>query len=198
MANSKNLQKTIDGLINRVFLRFIPKSVRPNHITVIRFLLTPIIFIFLQSQKFDIALAIFIIAASTDFIDGAMARTRNQITDIGKIIDPIADKLLILSVISSIGFDYLIVKIFIVVIFIELLSIFISASFSIKFGRPIGANIFGKMKMILQSFGVGLFIIGILAKNDLVIHISEGILFVALIFAILSGLMHLWLRIKRT
>ena len=108
-----NVQKTIDGIIDKIFLRFIPHSIRPNQVTVIRFILIPFVYLLLINEHYEWGLVIFVIAACTDFIDGAMARTRNQITDTGKIIDPIADKLLILSVLFSVGTDYLIAKIFI-------------------------------------------------------------------------------------
>ena len=191
------VQKTIDKFIDKVFLRFIPCYVKPNHVTVVRFILTPIIYYFLILNRFDIALIIFIIAASTDFIDGAMARTRNQITDLGKIIDPIADKLLILSILLYIGFDYLIVQIFVVFIILELIAVISGAFFSFAIGRPVGANLYGKIKMILQSFSVGVFILGILMKNNFLINISKEILFLALVFAVMSGFDHIWARVKR-
>jgi CDP-diacylglycerol--glycerol-3-phosphate 3-phosphatidyltransferase len=195
---SVDIQKTIDSIIDKVFLGFIPHSVKPNQVTVVRFIMTPIVYMLLIINKFDLALILFIIAASTDFIDGAMARTRNQITDVGKIIDPIADKFLILSILLYIGLDYLIVKVFIVVILFELIAIAYSAFFSYKAGRPIGANVFGKIKMILQSVSVGLFILAILAENNILINISEYFLFAALVFAILSGLKHLVDRAAKT
>ena len=197
-GSNSNAQKTIDNLIDKVFLRFIPYSVKPNQVTAIRFILIPVVYLFLTLNRFDIALFIFIIAASTDFIDGAMARTRNQITHLGKIIDPIADKFLILTVLLYIGLDYLIVQIFVVLIFLELVGIIIGVFFSHTTGRPIGANLFGKIKMILQSVSVGLFILGILIKNHFLINISKEILFLALIFAIMSGLKHIRGKIKHT
>lgn len=196
----KNLkvQKTIDSFIDKIFLRFIPHTIKPNQVTVVRFVLIPIIYFFLLINRLDIALVIFVIAASTDFIDGAMARTRNQITDLGKIIDPIADKLLIMSVLLYVGFNYLIVQIFVVFMILELIAILFGALFHSAVGRPIGANVFGKIKMILQSFSVGIFILGISINNNLLINISKDILFLALIFAIMSGLEHVRARIKHT
>ena len=197
IINNLNIQKTIDGLINKYFLWFIPYSVKPNHVTVIRFILIPIIYLFLILDKLDVALVIFIIAASTDFIDGAMARTRNQITDLGKVIDPIADKLLIMSVLLYVGFNYLIVQIFVVFIILELIAILVGALFHSVIGRPIGANIYGKIKMILQSFSVGLFILGIFINNNFMVNISKEILFLALIFAVMSGVAQIRARIKK-
>lgn len=191
-----DIQKTTDGFIDKVFLWFIPHSIGPNHVTILRFILVPIIYLLLRLGMFDMALIVFIIAACTDFIDGAMARTRNQITKLGKVIDPVADKFLIMSVLLYIGLDYWIVRIFIIFIIFELFAILMGVFFSFTVGRPLGANFFGKIKMILQSFSVGLFILGILYKNLIIINISEYILFVALIFAVASGLEHIRLSVR--
>lgn len=184
------LQQASDRVIDKIFLRFIPRSVKPNHVTVIRFILIPIVYLLLINNKLDLALIVFVIAACTDFIDGTMARTRNQITDLGKTIDPVADKLLILTVLIYLGTEYLVVKVFIIVIIIELFAVLFGSLFSFAVGRPIGANVFGKIKMILQSVSVVLFIFGINFKSPLIINISEYTLFVSLIFALISGLTH--------
>ncbi|MGI6145580.1 MAG: CDP-diacylglycerol--glycerol-3-phosphate 3-phosphatidyltransferase [Peptococcia bacterium] len=70
----------------------------PNKLTLLRIFLIPIfLLIFLISIPYGqyIATAIFIIAASTDGLDGYIARKRKQITNLGKLMDPLADKLLI-------------------------------------------------------------------------------------------------------
>jgi CDP-diacylglycerol--glycerol-3-phosphate 3-phosphatidyltransferase len=190
-----NVQKAIDGIIDKSILRFIPYTVRPNQVTVIRFILIPIVYWLLIKGWFGLALFTFFIAASTDFVDGAMARTRNQITDIGKIIDPVADKLLIMTVLLYIGFDYFIVKVFVIVIILELTGILLSIIFSKANGRPIGANLYGKIKMILQSFSVGLFILGILINDLFLVVLSEDLLFLALLFALFSAIENLRVRI---
>lgn len=182
-----NVQGIIDGIIDKIFLRFISHSVTPNQVTVLRFILIPIMCYLFVANMFDWALVVFVIAASTDFIDGAMARTRNQITDLGKIIDPVADKLLILTALAFIGFDYLIVKIFVGFIAIELVAILLDAIFALKIGKIIGANVYGKIKMILQCVSVGIFIFGIVIKSQFLINISEEVLVLALVFAVLSA-----------
>ena len=182
-----NVQKTIDGIIDKLFLRFIPDYVKPNHVTIVRFILIPFVYWALINNGFSLALIIFIIAASTDFIDGAMARTRNQITDIGKVIDPIADKLLILSVLLYIGFDYIIVKLFVIFIVFELCAVSLGYFLTFAVGKPMGSNVFGKIKLILQSFSIGFFMIGIIFSNSHVLNVSKFILFIALFFAILAG-----------
>ena len=65
----------------------------PNILTIIRFILIPFIFISVISHRYLTALIIFTISALTDILDGYIARKYNYITDIGKLIDPLADKL---------------------------------------------------------------------------------------------------------
>ena len=68
-----------------------------NRITIIRILLVPFFIAFILYLKWEAALAIFIIAALSDALDGYIARSTKKVTELGKILDPLADKLLILS-----------------------------------------------------------------------------------------------------
>lgn len=71
-----------------------------NKLTLLRVLMIPVFMLALYLEfPFDdiIALVIFILASVTDFIDGYVARNFNQITDFGKFMDPLADKLLVIS-----------------------------------------------------------------------------------------------------
>jgi CDP-diacylglycerol--glycerol-3-phosphate 3-phosphatidyltransferase len=79
----------------------------PNIITIVRIALTPVIALlpFIQGYwpKF-IAFVVFLAAAISDVVDGHLARTRQQITDLGKLLDPVADKLLLLATLIPIYF----------------------------------------------------------------------------------------------
>lgn len=134
-----------------------------------------------------LGLVVFTIAALTDAIDGAMARTRNQITDLGKVIDPIADKLLILTALYYIGWGSPLVSVFVVYIMFEMAAVVVGYIVSPYFGRPTGANFFGKIKLILQCISIGFFILGIIISNQVLISIAKYVLFVALFFAIMAG-----------
>jgi len=190
------VQQRIDNVIDKIFLWFIPYSVKPNHVTYLRFILIPIMAWLFAIKRYDFGLIVFIIAASTDFLDGAMARTRNQITDLGKVIDPIADKLLILVALFYLGFEYLIIQIIAVFIVIEILAMIASGTLDIKIHKPVGANVYGKIKMIFQSVGAGLFMLGLIIDNQPVIDWSLGIMVAAFIFAILSGIDQVRLNIR--
>jgi GTP-binding protein len=68
-----------------------------NKITIFRILLIPLFIAFILYAKLQLALAVFFVAAISDAIDGYVARTRSERTELGKMLDPLADKLLILS-----------------------------------------------------------------------------------------------------
>ena len=67
----------------------------PNIITAARFLLSIVIFILLPLQQYTLSLILFIIAAGTDWVDGYLARKYDQVTQLGRILDPFCDKIII-------------------------------------------------------------------------------------------------------
>ena len=68
-----------------------------NKITVLRIILVPVFMVLLYLGQTYWALAVYIIACVSDFVDGKIARKYNQITDFGKFMDPLADKMLVLA-----------------------------------------------------------------------------------------------------
>lgn len=68
-----------------------------NKITMLRILLIPLFLIFMYNGLTFLALLVYVIACLSDFADGYVARTYNQITTFGKFMDPLADKMLVLS-----------------------------------------------------------------------------------------------------
>ena len=73
----------------------------PNKLTMLRILLVPFFVVFVYFEKYPVcqvlALVLFISASITDLLDGRIARSRNLVTDFGKFVDPLADKLLVAS-----------------------------------------------------------------------------------------------------
>ena len=73
----------------------------PNALTLLRVLLIPVyIAVFINGSRY-VALAVFVAASLTDLLDGYLARRNNQITSFGKLMDPLADKLMVISVMIS-------------------------------------------------------------------------------------------------
>ena len=173
-----------DKILAKTFLRFFPIYVRPNFLTVFRFVSIPFVIFFLMHEDYEIGLWLFAISAFTDALDGAIARTRNMITDWGIVFDPLADKLLIGSaaiiVISRFISPYLAG----VIVFLEVLLILFSY---LRFkGEVVPAKTVGKIKMILQSFGVCFLLLAIVINMPIFITIATYTLYLAIVFALLS------------
>ena len=77
----------------------------PNMLTVLRLLLIPVFYALYQKGMHGCALLVFLIASFTDFLDGYLARKWNQITSFGKLADPLADKVMVLTVLYCLAAD---------------------------------------------------------------------------------------------
>lgn len=146
----------------------------PNKLTVGRIIATPIFMAVMLAQKipfnYTVALIIFIAASITDLLDGKIARARGLVTNFGKFLDPIADKMLTTA--AMLGFMLVLpsnlLKIQMAVItFITLFREFTVASVrliavSSNSKKVIPANIWGKLKTVTQ---MGSIILGLLAYS---------------------------------
>ena len=181
------IQRFTDRLVEKTWLRLFPRCVRPNHLTVARFLLTPVVLVLLYYDHRWWGLGVFVAAICTDFIDGTMARTRDQITPLGTLMDPVADKLLVGAVLAWVGYDYLVVQIILAVIVLELVLMAVGASITLRRNEVRAANAFGKTKMVVQSLALLSFLLfGILDLKHW-ITVSVYMLWAALALAVLSG-----------
>lgn len=81
------------------YLNFIPHSIKPNHLTAVRLAMSGLFFIPGRLMNSWIALFLLVIGGLTDIVDGVLARKRDQITTLGCVLDPIADKALALGAI---------------------------------------------------------------------------------------------------
>jgi CDP-diacylglycerol--glycerol-3-phosphate 3-phosphatidyltransferase len=174
-----------DHVLDATILKLIPHSVKPNYVTVVRFILTPIVGILTFYGTYKIALCAFLVTALTDAIDGAMARTRNQITRWGKIYDPVADKLLIGTMVFVIVLRYIDLWTAIIIIFLEFI-IISTAWYRLSKGHKVQANIWGKIKMILQTAGVTILLLSVAFNWADLIPLASGTLYLAIAFAVVS------------
>ena len=131
----------------------------PNKLTLLRILLTPLFMLLLLWQfphHYLAALLIFIFASLTDLLDGRLARKYQQVTDFGKFLDPLADKMLTTA--ALLGFIVLKIGAGTVwVAFIVMLREFLMASLrlvAVDNGRVIAANIWGKVKTVCQMAAI--------------------------------------------
>lgn len=178
----------IDIFLNKTLLWAFPHSIRPNFVTIFRFITIPFIIILLLTGDYKTAFVLFTISAISDAVDGALARTRNQITNWGIVFDPCADKLLIGSVGGILIFKFLSPVLAMVIICMELILI-ISAYYRFK-GTVVPAKTVGKIKMILECCGVGFIFLFILTGASIFLTIATYTLYLAILFALLSILIY--------
>ncbi len=178
-----------DRFLAATILRLFPNKIHPNHVTIFRFLATPIVILFLYFGNYIIGFWFFLLAAFSDAIDGSLARTRNQITEWGKVYDPLADKILIASMIFIIVLKTIGFWTSIVIIGLEVI-IIIAAWIRKMEGRIIQANVWGKIKMILQVLGVSVLLLVIIYDWAALLPFASGMLYLAIVFAVISLLTH--------
>jgi len=169
----------------------------PNSLTVLRILMVPIfVILFLEPtpSRSIAAAVVFGLAALTDLLDGYLARRRGQVTQIGRLLDPIADKFLVISgLILLVQFQRIEAWIAITFIFRDLGITGIRAVAASK-GLIIAAGQFGKYKVVLQIVGIILLTLeGALVLPSVNFHLlGTGLLYFALIFSIVSAGQYVW------
>ncbi len=140
----------------------------PNRLTLFRIILVPVFVIFMLLPnglgKWDylIALIIFIVASLTDLFDGRIARKRNLITDFGKFMDPLADKLLVCSALICLMSIDLIPAWALVIIIGREFVISGLRLIAAEHQVVIAAGIWGKLKTVFQMVSVILFLVALM------------------------------------
>ena len=138
----------------------------PNKLTILRIILSPIFLFFLLMQSiphhYFIALIIFIAASITDLIDGKLARKYNLITDFGKFLDPLADKILVACALVGMVELSLFSSWFTVIILAREFIVTSVRLVAAGKGKVIAANYWGKVKTVTQMIAI----ISILVFNE--------------------------------
>lgn len=178
----------IDRILSATFLKLIPESVTPNRITLFRFITIPFIVYFLLADYMLLGTILFALSAFSDALDGARARTTKHITSWGILCDPFADKLLIGSVGLIMISKYISVYLALAIAFIEFL--LVAFSYLRYKGHLVPAKTVGKVKMVLQCFGIGFIMLFVLIGAPWLLIVATYILYVAVAFGLLSLLVY--------
>lgn len=169
----------------------------PNLITIGRILLIPVfvlLFIAPTEDRSLSAAAIFVIAAASDLLDGYLARRTGQVTKLGKLLDPIADKLLVLSaLILLVNVDRVSALVAILIIAREVAVTGIRAIAAGE-GIVIAAETTGKYKMALQVVAISMLILEGTGLGELGnLHlVGLATLYLSLILGYISGSQYVW------
>jgi CDP-diacylglycerol--glycerol-3-phosphate 3-phosphatidyltransferase len=183
----KEIRITIsDKILSATLLRLIPARVTPNQLTIFRFFSVPFVILLLTLQEYRAGIVLFALSALTDALDGALARTTNRVTEWGKMYDPMADKLLILSAALVLVPQYLGLGLLFVMMFIEV--VLVGSAYYLKNTKhhEIRANAWGKTKMIMQSFGVFLLILYVVTGVPWLLPAAQYFFYAAVAFGAIS------------
>ncbi len=164
----------------------------PNLLTLSRLAAIPLLMalLLLRFPGHDqLAAALFVAFSFTDTLDGQIARRRGMVSDLGKFLDPLADKLLVLSVLIVLVQEGLVAAWVVVVIFSRELLITILRSVGASQGRVIAAAPLGKTKTVTQMAAVALLILQ--RPYPELVPIAALAVAVAVVFTIVSGIDYL-------
>jgi CDP-diacylglycerol--glycerol-3-phosphate 3-phosphatidyltransferase len=132
----------------------------PNALTMLRFLLVPVfiymMFIYRGQHGYVFGLIVFALASFTDYVDGFLARKWKVISDFGKIMDPLADKMLVLSALAALSLlppFRLNIAIFIIILIREAGITWLREILHNR-GVVVPADNMGKLKTVMQMFGI--------------------------------------------
>ena len=178
-----------------------------NKLTMIRIFLVPVFLVFITVREIPygsiIATIVFVIASLTDQLDGHIARSRNQITNFGKFMDPLADKLLVTAALVSLVELKLVAGWAVVVILAREFAVSGLRTLAASDGIVIAASWWGKIKTVTQMIAILLLLlkanintsasaISFVNNNSFLkgffTYVPETIMFIAVLITIVSGI----------
>ena len=179
----------------------------PNKITIARIILSVLMIILLLipwydlgfkfpeylingdvlSLKYIIAGIIFVVASLTDFLDGYLARSRNMVTDFGKVADAIADKILVNGLLIILAYDRLIPILIPVVIITRDIIVDSLKMISGNKGKVVAASWLGKAKTMCMMIGLTLTLFNNIPFTFINIPVDQFLLLIATLLSVISG-----------
>lgn len=163
-----------------------------NKITLFRVLLVPVFMIVLYSNNTYLAASIFIIASLTDTLDGYIARSRNMITNFGKFVDPLADKVLVSAALISLVELGRIPGWVVVLIIAREFTITGFRTIAASEGITIAASPLGKIKTITQLLAIISLLFNNYPFSLINLPFANIMLYISLFFTIISGVDYIY------
>ena len=169
----------------------------PNLLTLLRIFFVPLLVAALVQENLSVrlghviltndllALAIFLAASATDLLDGYLARRWKQVTTVGMLLDPIADKLLISAALIALVQVHVVPAWFVILIVSREFAVTGLRSIAAAAGYTIKASELGKSKMLAQVVAISMFLLGMHWKP--LAHWAMAFMWVVVVFAIVSA-----------
>jgi len=172
----------------------------PISLTLLRIFFVPIVVVLLLTKggNMDLwAVAVFMLAAVTDLLDGYLARKRGQITTLGILLDPIADKLLTSAAFISLVELHLVPAWMVVIIVGREFAVSGLRSIASAEGYVLEPSELGKTKMVLQVVAITVIIMASPRRFPVLYPFGEVLLWMVVVFAVASAVQYFWSFWKR-
>ena len=172
-----------------------------NLLTLSRVFLAGIIFLLLTSPEgYFLAFILFFVAGVTDYFDGYLARKYNLTSELGEILDPIADKILIVFVLFGLSVNLTSYFIAFMASLIITREIWVGAlrDFNARQGRSGATKVIflAKIKTTIQLFTISIYLLGLTLNNMLLILFGDMFLFLSLLITIYTGYIYTYNSLK--
>jgi len=176
-----------DYLMQYTVVPLVPRWITPNHITMLRMVLTPFVIWILFLGNYTLGIPLFILGAFSDVLDGSLARIRKQITPWGIFFDPVADKFLVGGVALTVALNYFHPALVFVAIALDLLPALVFLARKNSGNQMMSANIWGKIKMFMQFAALASLLFGVALGSGNLIAAGEVILSASLVVALIAA-----------
>ncbi|MBQ8541333.1 MAG: CDP-diacylglycerol--glycerol-3-phosphate 3-phosphatidyltransferase [Clostridia bacterium] len=168
----------------------------PNKLTLLRIVLVPVCMALMLTGHFYIALGVFIVASITDFLDGYIARKNNLVTSFGKIMDPLADKILVFGALLcflQLGFinSWCVAIILAREFFVTGMRVV-----AVDKGKVIAASWWGKVKTNVQLFAVMFGFLAFAAESSALVLAGQIAIYIATAFTAASWVAYIFENIE--
>ncbi|SFE10561.1 CDP-diacylglycerol--glycerol-3-phosphate 3-phosphatidyltransferase [Peptostreptococcaceae bacterium pGA-8] len=168
----------------------------PNQLTIGRVISVPFFMAAYMLGYYYVALVIFLIASFTDFLDGYIARKYNLVSNFGKIMDPLADKVLVYSAFCMMVEGNIVPAWMLVVILAREFTIAGMRTVAAAEGIVIAAAMSGKIKTVLQMIAVPLLMLAVAnsltVKGEAIMYAAKFFLWASLIMTVYSGVEYVY------
>ena len=166
-----------------------------NFLTILRIIFAPIIFILLMSSDgYLLSLILFLIAGITDYFDGYLARKYNHVSQIGEILDPIADKILIIFIFFGLAVNLSSFLVGFIGAIIVSREIWVSALRDINARNNISdatkVTYLAKIKTSIQLFTIFIYLLGLTTNYMIMIVAADIFLVLSLIITLYTGFIY--------
>lgn len=150
-----------------------------NKITIARATLIVPIVVFLLIGRREIALVLFLVASAGDVLDGMMARSRHEVSKLGKVLDPAVDKILYASLVVSLWTMGTIPLLWLTLFFVPQLALAIGALFLHCLARKVqGSRILGKAASVITFLSMSLMVVNV-GPGLILFYVAVGVAYIA-------------------